>query len=83
MSRKYTGLTYGVRMAGILVASTVLMPCSRAKADDTITMMQIMSNILILLQVNQHMQSLILGLIMIMATILDIKSRARLLGKID
>ena len=48
-----------------------------------VIMMQIMSNILILLQVNQHMQSLVLGVIMILATITDIRRRVRLLGKID
>ena len=48
-----------------------------------VIMMQIMSNVLILLQVNQHMQSLVLGMIMILATITDTRRRIRLLGKID
>jgi ribose transport system permease protein len=48
-----------------------------------VIMMQIMSNILILLQINQHMQSVLLGTIMIFATVLDIKQRNRILGKID
>jgi ribose transport system permease protein len=48
-----------------------------------VIMMQIMSNILILLQINQHMQSVLLGTIMILATVLDIKRRNRILGKID
>lgn len=48
-----------------------------------VIMMQIMSNILILLQINQHMQSVLLGTIMILATVLDIKQRNRILGKID
>jgi ribose transport system permease protein len=48
-----------------------------------VIMMQVMSNILILLQVNQHMQSVILGAIMILATVFDIRRRNRILGKID
>jgi ribose transport system permease protein len=46
-------------------------------------MMQIMNNILILLQINLNMQSVVLGVIMILATILDLKRRNRILGKID
>jgi ribose transport system permease protein len=48
-----------------------------------VIMMQCMSNILILLQINQHMQSVLLGTIMILATVIDIKRRNRILGKID
>ena len=48
-----------------------------------VIMMQIMANILILLQINLNMQSVVLGVIMILATILDLKRRNRILGKID
>lgn len=48
-----------------------------------VIIMQIISNILILLQINQHMQSVVLGTVIILATVLDIKQRNRILGKID
>ena len=48
-----------------------------------VIMMQCMSNILVLLQINQHMQSILLGTIMILATVFDVKRRNRILGKID
>ena len=48
-----------------------------------VIMMQVMNNILILLQINLNMQSVVLGVIMILATILDLKRRNRILGKID
>jgi ribose transport system permease protein len=48
-----------------------------------VIMMQVIGNILILLQINLNMQSVVLGVIMILATILDIKRRNRILGKID
>lgn len=39
------------------------------------------SNILILLEVNQHMQSVITGVIMVLSVIIDIRRRNRLLGE--
>jgi ribose transport system permease protein len=48
-----------------------------------VIMMQVIGNILILLQINLNMQSVVLGVIMILATILDLKRRNRILGKID
>ena len=48
-----------------------------------IFMMQVISNILILLNVNQHMQSVLLGIFMIASVFLDIKRRNKLLGKLD
>ncbi len=48
-----------------------------------VIMMQCMSNILVLFQINQHMQSILLGTIMILATVFDIKRRNKILGKID
>ncbi len=48
-----------------------------------VIMMQVIGNILILLQINLNMQSVVLGVIMILATVLDIKRRNRILGKID
>jgi len=48
-----------------------------------VIMMQCMSNILVLLQINQHMQSVLLGVIMILATVFEIRRRNKILGKID
>lgn len=48
-----------------------------------VIMMQVIGNILILLQINLNMQSVVLGVIMILATVLDLKRRNRILGKID
>lgn len=48
-----------------------------------IFMMQIMTNILILLQINLNMQSVVLGVVMILATILDVRRRRKILGNID
>ena len=45
-----------------------------------VIMMQVVGNILILLQINLNMQSVVLGVIMILATILDLKRRNRMLG---
>jgi len=45
-----------------------------------VIMMQCIYNILILLQINQHMQSILLGVIMILSVIIDLKRRNRILG---
>jgi ribose transport system permease protein len=48
-----------------------------------VIMMQVIGNILILLQINLNMQSVVLGVIMILATILDLRRRNKVLGKVD
>lgn len=48
-----------------------------------VVMMQSVSNILILLEVNQHFQSILLGVIMVLSVIVDIRRRNKLLGKMD
>ena len=46
-------------------------------------MMQVISNILILLNVNQHMQSVLLGIFLVSSVFMDIRRRNKLLGKLD
>jgi len=48
-----------------------------------VIMMQSVSNILILLSVNQHLQSVLLGIIMVLSVIVDVQRRNKLLGKLD
>ena len=46
-----------------------------------VVMFATISNVLILLEVNQHLQSVLTGIIMVLSVIIDIRRRTRLLGE--
>lgn len=48
-----------------------------------VLMMQCVSNVLILLNINQHFQSVLLGAIMVLSVFIDVKRRNKILGKMD